>query len=202
MGETVNLLPYSALQPDSGVAIFANMKPIDLGLIQARRKKIQTEIQDENLRHQEMIALLKEELEDLMVAERVFSRLSGGSDQSPELPLNGKGKKQTSPVGKPEGLPPVSDMIREALDHAIRLGAHGLRPSGLLSFIRGKYWPTAESKDVGPIAWRMWQNDQLEKYKSGEYALLDAEVIKIRAEIEKAAAAMPPPSPALPPPRD
>jgi|SRR5580700_496780 hypothetical protein len=169
------------------------MKPIDLGLIQARRKKIEAEMQAEVQRHQSTLRTLEDELEDLIVAERVFSKLSG----------SGKGAKaadeetDTEPSsGKPPGLPAMPEMIREALVHAVSIGAvNGLKPAAILSYVRGKYWAGAASKDVGPIAWRMWQNDQLEKYEGGEYALLDSELEKVRAELAKRAAAMTPPKP-------
>jgi hypothetical protein len=187
------------------------MKPIDLGLIQARRKKIHGELAAENLRHaqeveliqrkhQHVLDVLQKEFDELGIAERVFSRLSQDANLDAELPLNGDAEtKETVSTGKPEGLPPVSDMIREALAHAVTLGFRGMKPSAILSYIHGRYWAGATSRDVGPIAWRMWQNDQLEKYQTGEYALLDAEVEKIQDEINRAAASMPPPSPELPP---
>lgn len=163
------------------------MKPIDIGLIQARRKKIEAEIQEERQRHERALGALEDELEELVVAERVFSKLTGAGATQQKKP-------EARASGKPEGLPAVSEMIKEALEHAVSVGAAGLKPAGLLSYIRGKYWPAAESKDVGPIAWRMWQNDQLEHFESGEYALPDVEVAKIRERIAKAAAMMPPPA--------
>jgi hypothetical protein len=162
-------------------AILVVMKPIDLGLVQARRKKIEAEIDNEQQRHQHALGALEDELEELLIAERVFSKLTGAGAAQQKKP-------ETHTSGKPDGLPAVAEMIKEALAHAVSVGASGLKPAGLLSYIRGKYWPTAESKDVGPIAWRMWQNDQLEHFNTGEYALPDAEVAKIRAEIAKAAA--------------
>jgi hypothetical protein len=58
-------------------------------------------------------------------------------------------------------------MILEALRHGHSLGASGLDPAGLLSYIRGRYWPNAPTQAVGPIAWRMWKKDgTLEKHGS------------------------------------
>ncbi len=178
-----------------GTSYIDGMKPIDIGLIQARRKKIEAEIQAEHQRHERALGALEDELEELVIAERVFSKLTGGNA------AREKESSESRTSGKPAGLPAVPEMIKEALAHAVTVGANGLKPSGLLSYIRGKYWPAAESKDVGPIAWRMWQNDQLEHYESGEYALPEDEVAKIREKIAKAAATMPPPSPTLPPVR-
>lgn len=165
------------------------MKPIDIGLIQARRKKIEADIQNEHQRHERALSALEDELEELKVAERVFSKLTQGTPSNEKAgPENGH-----SAGGKPSGLPAVSEMIREALKHAIEVGAKGMKPAGLLSYIRGKYWPTAESRDVGPIAWRMWQSHQLEKFKDGEYTLPKSEREAIQQAIAKEAAKMPPP---------
>jgi len=51
------------------------MKSIDMCLIQARLKRIKEALQEENLRHQERIKAFTQELEELMIAERVVSRL-------------------------------------------------------------------------------------------------------------------------------
>ena len=40
---------------------------------------------------------------------------------------------------KPENIPPVPDMIIEALRDAQQKGAPGLTPSGLLSYIKQRY---------------------------------------------------------------
>jgi hypothetical protein len=159
------------------------VKPIDIGLIQARRKKIAADIEA----HQRALAALEVENNELEIAERVFSKLVLGDNS------RSKGDAASSELGKPAGLPPVSEMIKEALAHAVTLRAKGLKPSGMLSYIRGKWWPAAESKDVGPIAWRMSQNGQLEKSKDGVYALLKSERDAIYEAIAKEAAKMPPP---------
>ncbi len=160
-----------------------SMKPIDLGLIQARRKKIEADIQTERQRHERALVALQDELKELAIAERVFSKLTGADASD----VQEQKRSETQASGKPDGLPPMSEMIKEALAHAVAIGANGLKPAGILSYVRGKYWPGAESKDVGPIAWRMWQNEQLEHYEAGEYALLDIEVEKIRTNIAEAA---------------
>ena len=58
-------------------------------------------------------------------------------------------------------------------------------------YVRGKWWPSAESNAVGPIAWRMAENGHLERLKRGEYALPKQEREQIRARTEKEAAKMP-----------
>jgi len=153
------------------------VKPIDMGLIQARRKKIA----EEYARLAEAMDALKNEEKELAVAERVFAKLSGAGDSRQR-----KGSKPNEPSGKPEGTPPVPIMIKEALAHALTLGAIGLKPGGLLSYIQGKWWPGVQANAIGPIAWRMAERKELMKLKSGEYALLDAERAKILDEIKKA----------------
>jgi hypothetical protein len=161
------------------------MKPIDLGLIQARRKKIEAEIQDTH----KALSVLEDELKELQVAERVFSKLT--QDSAPD---EKRSSKDHPASGKPAGLPAVSEMIKDALQHAVMAGGKGMKPAELLSYIRGTRWTGAQSKDVGSIAWRMWKNGQLEKSPSGVYALLKPERDAIREAIAKEAAKMPPPS--------
>jgi hypothetical protein len=171
------------------------MKPIDIRLIQARRKKIQAEIDAIQAEFEKQIVALKAEAKELDIAERVFSRLSL-NDADVSTNNNSKKSKQAPPDnGKPDGLPAVSEMIKEALAYAVIQGGYGLKPAGILAYVRGKWWPEAQSNDVGPIAWRMWQNDQIDKLQDGEYGLIDAERAAVRADFEKEAAKMPPPGP-------
>jgi len=140
----------------------AMARSIDIGLIQARRRKIAEALEQERVRHEKVVAGLQTELEELTIAERVFVKLSSEGNAA---------SQQETPVGKPEGLPAVSEMIKEALSHHLKLGSPGLAPAGMLSYIRGKWWPEATSNDVGPVAWRMEQNGSLERLETGEYAL-------------------------------
>jgi hypothetical protein len=39
----------------------------------------------------------------------------------------------------------------------------GLQPKAMAEFIRQKWWPHLKGEAVGPIAWRMLQNKELEK---------------------------------------
>jgi hypothetical protein len=170
------------------------MKPIDIRLIQARRKKIQAEIEAAQAEFEAKIVGLKAEAKELDIAERVFARLSS-EDHSSTGQDHRRVKEEEETEGKPEGLPAVSEMIKEALAHAVMQGGLGLKPAAILAYIRGKWWSEAESNDVGPIAWRMWQNDQLLKYEDGEYGLLEAEQQTVREDFAKEAAKMPPPGP-------
>jgi len=151
------------------------MKPIDIGLIQARRKKIEQEIAEENQHwelvirtHSRRLEQLKIESQELDIAERVFTKLTNevsgaSSGDRPTLIEDG---------GKPAGTPPMPEMIKEALAHAKGLGTVSLKPAGILSYIQGKWWAAADINNVAPIAWRMWQRDDLVKYDDGTYALM------------------------------
>jgi hypothetical protein len=156
------------------------MKAIDIGLIQARRTKLVAEIES----HQQEIAALAAKLSELDIAERVFAELSLESDSTESTPVVTANfsipvredacdqpddrHENASEIssGKPDGIPAISEMILEALSHAHGLGAPGLKPKGLTSYIRGRYWPNAPAVAVGPIAWRMFKRGQLSKIGS------------------------------------
>lgn len=109
------------------------------------------------------------------------------------LMLRDTGSGRAPSSGKPDDIPPVSEMIEEALAHAHELGRHGLRPAEMLSYIQGKYWPTAYwptagPTDVGPIAWRMWHRSRLARYKDGTYGLPEEEDAVTQEEEEEAGA--------------
>jgi Fe-S-cluster formation regulator IscX/YfhJ len=165
------------------------MKAIDIGLIQARRTKLTTEIES----HRVAITTLEAKLSELEIAERVFAELSLENDDvaptdraSFEIAVNieavaiaehsdeqrridpqtvrvTKLHRSGSKGKKPEGLPSIPDMILEAIRHAYSLGATGLDPAGLNSYVRGRYWPTVPGNIVGPTAWRMWKRGELMK---------------------------------------
>jgi hypothetical protein len=60
---------------------------------------------------------------------------------------------------KPEGLPPMPEMITTA----IRVAGRGLEPREMTAFIRQKWWPNVKGESVSPIAWRMARQGQLKK---------------------------------------
>lgn len=146
-----------------------HMKPIDLSLIQARRKRLRAEIAE----HEAAIEKLRDEDNELTVAERVFARLSGEIIE-PDLNATAiEDETDATPAGrsaKPSGIPKMPEMIREALAHAHELGSPGLEPSGIVSFIQGRWWPGIPAISVGPIAWRMWKRGELVK-EGNRYAL-------------------------------
>jgi hypothetical protein len=156
------------------------MKAIDIGLIQARRAKLTSNIES----HRSEIATLEAKLSELEIAERVFAELSLESDETVTVTgavtsvtdAHGSNEQKRpdsddivqlhrsgSKGNKPEGLPSIPDMILEAIRHTHGLGAPGLDPAGLTSFIRGRHWPSVLANVVGPTAWRMWKRGELAK---------------------------------------
>ena len=60
---------------------------------------------------------------------------------------------------KPEGIPPMTEMITTAL----KVAGRGLEPREMTEFIREKWWPHVKGESVSPIAWRMARLGQLKK---------------------------------------
>ncbi|MCW5773694.1 MAG: hypothetical protein KIT16_18775 [Rhodospirillaceae bacterium] len=142
------------------------MKSSDTSLIAARRK----EIADAKARHKEALAALDLEDAELATAERVLTRLMQEA-QFREMAANGHAEAadaeaalEGGEVARPPGIPTMPEMIREALSQAQAQGYNGLKPAGLLSFVRAKYWPNAPQSSVGPTAWRMAKRGEIKKH--------------------------------------
>jgi hypothetical protein len=122
-------------------------------LVAERRKALEAEIA--NLRSR--LRALEAELNDLRVAERVWSRLTGREipDETRQLYIHAN--------LKPDNIPPMPEMIVEAIEEGIKSGRRGLTPADITTFVRSKYWPQVTINNVGPIAWRMWKRHQLSK---------------------------------------
>jgi hypothetical protein len=157
------------------------MKAIDLSMITARRAKLDADI----ARLREQISDLEAKRSELDLAERVFAELALEGDerhqQEPEFDISrasaGQRADTDEPIRngedhlyKPDGIPTVPEMILEAIRHANNMGARGLDPTGLRSYIRGRYWPGMPATATGPIAWRMWKRGDLKKER-GLYTL-------------------------------
>jgi hypothetical protein len=114
--------------------------------------------------------VLETKLAELEVAERAFAELSLETDESnesirePRIEHNNESQHDRAP--KPEGLPLIPEMIIEALRHAHGLGAFGLKPAGITSFIKGRWWPSVTNAQISPIAWRMMKRGELEQHDS------------------------------------
>jgi hypothetical protein len=124
------------------------MRAIDIGLIQARRTRLATDIAS----HRQEIAALEAKLSELEIAEKVFAELAlESADDTPHPPaptlpptldefMEGANLREKEYRAKPPGIPTVPEMIFEALRHAHGLGAQGLEPAGatgLAPLLRG-----------------------------------------------------------------
>jgi hypothetical protein len=174
------------------------MEKIDAFKLIAER---QTALADEinNLSHR--ISLLKAELDDLDHAATVLKRLAETQDTF-ETAFNRnvsvlfhraaenleKATFQTGPEavpsGKPAGLPPMTEMINEALDYAHSAGDTMWPPALIVQWIRKKYWPTVDVASVGPIAWRMAKRGQLGKDGPHYYRLDRDDLYRVSHENE------------------
>jgi hypothetical protein len=155
------------------------MRAIDIGLIQARRTRLATDIAS----HRQEIAALEAKLSELEIAEKVFAELAlESADDTPHPPaptlpptldefMEGANLREKEYRAKPPGIPTVPEMIFEALRHAHGLGAQGLEPAGIASYIRGRYWPSAPPERITPIVWRMWKKDKKLEKDGTLYAL-------------------------------
>jgi hypothetical protein len=64
-------------------------------------------------------------------------------------------------------------MIFESLKDAAARGEKGLEPAAMLKFVQKKYWPAAESADIGSTAWRLWRVAKKLKKSGSIYSLPD-----------------------------
>jgi hypothetical protein len=121
----------------------------------------------------------RKEAADFEAAERVWFKMMPDLIESDGVVVEappGTGKSRAGRLlealqRKPAGIPPVPEMIIEALTESAERGAPGLTPMGLLSFIQAKHWPEAQSGDVGSTAWRMWKDGRLSRPHEGFYGL-------------------------------
>jgi hypothetical protein len=126
--------------------------------------------------HEALAAKARAEAAEFDAAERVWLRLFGSDDDdTPESnveTLNQMSEPELRALGigsgvelrrKPAGVPPVPEMILEALGLAQAAGKPGLTPQAMVSFVRSKYWPDAGNPDIGSAAWRMWKAGRLTK---------------------------------------
>ncbi len=161
--------------------------PDALQLVAARRAKLTetvtalkfrlTKAEDDLRRLNEaaevLLQLLKDEGDYLPMLE---------PDAAPANDATNKGTDE--PKGKPPGTPPMSEMILEALETTHRMGGPGLQPTGMASFIQGRYWRGAEVTNVGPIAWRMWKRSQIGKEGSIYFRVDRARLYPSHPELE------------------
>jgi hypothetical protein len=149
----------------------------DLKTIRAEKAKLLAAA----ARHEELAAKARAEAAEFETAERVWMKLFGSDnlddllsdgDQTmatisqmsdAELRSIGAGANLIEVRRKPPGIPPVPEMILEALRIAEAEGKPGLNPQGMVLYVRDKYWKEAGNPDIGSTAWRMWKDGRLAK---------------------------------------
>jgi hypothetical protein len=145
-----------------------------LSIIRDKKRHLSRQIE----RAEETLARLRTQFADFETAERVLIAIGDPQEEEETIAhvTNGAGQSQGAKGRKPVDLPSVSAMIMQALQKAREDGRDGLAPAELLSFVQEKYWPDAQSSDVGSTAWRMWKAERLIKpdEKSSIYSLPSA----------------------------
>jgi hypothetical protein len=129
-------------------------------------------------RYDELSAKARAEAAEFDAAERVWMKLFGSSDGANQethdgqdaAPIRSIDDRSIEPDGtqtearrKPTGLPPLPEMILEALRLAESEGKAGMNPQAMVSYVRDKYWPEATNPDIGSTMWRMWKDGRLAK---------------------------------------
>ena len=153
------------------------MATVDTAALQARRAQMNAEIQ----RHEEAILALESKRDELDIALRVIAEYEVPATESakesrPPQPSPNRdtvslpSKKKKTREAKPSGIPEMPTMIRQALKRAHETGKSGLEPIEITEYIRERFWGGCPTSAVGPIAWRMWNRQELEKHEK-EYAL-------------------------------
>ena len=122
-------------------------------------------------KYEAMAEKARKQAADYEAAERVWLQLAP-SDQDDNIAPRGKTaeellEERPTAVRKPSGSPAVPEMILEALSAAGR----PMTPNELLAYVREKYWPEAQSPDVGSTAWRMAKDGRLVRPSPGFYGL-------------------------------
>jgi hypothetical protein len=111
------------------------------------------------------VAVLRAEDDRLAIAEEVIITYEG-DEPEPKDATRSRGRKgaarasgKTKVPQKPEGVPPMPEMIIAALRDAQERGLPGLEPKAIRDFIRDKWWPDVVQNAVGPIVWRLATKD-------------------------------------------
>jgi hypothetical protein len=130
-------------------------------------------------RYDELAAKARAEAAEFDAAERGWMKLFG-ANAAPNHGMHDDQDQMTQPPEsdrlmlpddnnaievrrKPSGLPPVPEMILEALRLAESEGKSGMNPQAMVSYVRSKYWPEAPNPDIGSTMWRMWKDGRLAK---------------------------------------
>jgi hypothetical protein len=152
----------------------ANISKIKL--IKVKRRVIQDRLADARA----LVASLETQDSNLAIAEKVLIEIDADDIQ---LEMEVESPREAAPAanensanGKPEGIPTMPEMIFEALRDARDRGIKGLEPKDMTAYIAAKWWPDVKINNVGPIAWRLYKSEKLNKRQS-KYRLPDEQVV-------------------------
>jgi len=152
------------------------MATVDVAALQARRAQMDAEIQ----RHREAIAALEAKRDELDIGMRVIAEYAVQTPESvsieaeeaqtttdiPAAPIKAPRRGSAPREPKPDSVPAMPEMIREALLKAHQRGKLGLKPIEITDYIQEHYWAGCPPEAVSPIAWRMWNRGELVKNES------------------------------------
>ena len=116
------------------------------------------EVEHRIARHQTALAFLEKELLELKVAVQVFERFHARPSYDDFLPPQEPQDEAES--RKPQDAPPMAAMIATIL---LDSDGEPMEPKELLAEVRRRWWKSAPSTSVGPVAWRMAKDGQLIK---------------------------------------
>lgn len=132
----------------------------DANLIQKRLRELDEDnkrLVEEEARIQKQRAENAREWDELVAAAKVIARLSGA--ERPSFIKEDAEPASEASGGKPEGSPPMPEMIFEALKASIG----ELEPKQMANYIADKWWPDVVVNNVASSAWRLWKSGKLEK---------------------------------------
>jgi hypothetical protein len=123
----------------------------DLSLIFIRFQEVEQEI----ARLKDRLADMESERGELETAGRVVARLSGAG--WPPAGSGNESKQEEASGAKPEGLPPVTEMILQIMEDEYRRTLGGVEPKNVARAIAEKWWPDVKGTYVSTTMWRMAQ---------------------------------------------
>jgi hypothetical protein len=119
-------------------------------------------------RYEAKIAALRDEANDISIAQQVLERLSGGKKRVgfTEIKPKGANEKKVNKLKskpRPEGIPTTPEMMRLAIIDANKRGLLGMTGQELYEYIGKTWWPGVDPNLIKPTAWRLEKEGRLGK---------------------------------------
>ena len=111
----------------------------------------------------DLMDALKNERQELDIAEKVLSRLNGPAAAA----MPDADSKRGLP--RPEGAPTTFEMVNHALSLAETDGKDGLPISEIISEVRRLYWPGLIGPQITPLIYGYNSKGRLHKTKNGKF---------------------------------